>query len=56
MTTDRSAWQCARLSSDWLTGLYESCVASDYAVKSGRLRDKDALDALVFKIGLAEAR
>ena len=52
----QTARQCARLSSDWLTGLYESCVASDYAVKSGRLRDKDALDALVFKIGLAEAR
>ena len=49
----QTARQCARLSADWLTGLYEGCVASDYAVKSGRLRDRDALDALVFQIGLA---
>lgn len=52
----QTARQCARLSADWLTGLYEGCVASDYAVKSGRLRDRDALDALVFKIGLAHGR
>ena len=32
------------------------CVASDFAVKSGRLRDRDALDALIFKIGLAQDR
>ena len=49
----QTARQCARLSADWLTGLYEGCVASDYAVKSGRLRDRDALDALVLQIGLA---
>ena len=48
----QTARQCARLSADWLTGLYEGCVASDYAVKSGRLRDRDALDALIFKIGM----
>ncbi len=52
----QTARQCARLSADWLTGLYEGCVASDYAVKSGRLRDRDALDALIFKIGLAHGR
>ncbi len=49
----QTARQCARLSADWLTALYEKCVASDYAVKSGRLRDRDALDALVIEIGLA---
>ena len=49
----QTARQCARLSADWLTALYERCVASDYAVKSGRLRDRDALDALVIEIGLA---
>ena len=49
----QTARQCARLSAVWLTALYERCVASDYAVKSGRLRDRDALDALVIEIGLA---
>ena len=52
----QTARQCARLSAGWLTGLYEGCVASDYAVKSGRLRDRDALDALIFKIGLARGQ
>ena len=52
----QTARQCARLSAEWLTGLYERCVESDYAVKSGRLRDRDALDALIFQIGLAESR
>ena len=50
----QTARQCARLSADWLTGLYERCVESDFAVKSGRLRDRDALDGLIFQIGLAE--
>lgn len=49
----QTARQCARLSADWLTSLYEKCVESDYAVKSGRLRDRDALDALILQIGLA---
>ena len=52
----QTARQCARLSANWLTGLYETCVESDYAVKSGRLRDRDALDRLVFQIGLATSR
>jgi len=52
----QTARQCARLSADWLTGLYERCVATDFEVKSGRLRDRDALDALIFRIGLAEGR
>ena len=52
----QTARQCARLSANWLTGLYESCVEADFAVKSGRLRDRDALDRLVFQIGLASSR
>lgn len=52
----QTARQCAKLSADRLKGLYEACVASDYAVKSGRLRDRDALDALIFNIGLADGR
>ena len=49
----QTARQCARLSADWLTALYEQCVETDFAVKSGRLRDRDALDALILQIGLA---
>lgn len=49
----QTARQCTRLNADWLTALYEKCVEYDYAVKSGRLRDKDALDALVIEIALA---
>ena len=49
----QTAKQCARLSAEWLTGLYEKCVDFDYAVKSGRLRDRDALDSLILEIGLA---
>lgn len=52
----QTARQCAGLSAGWLTALYERCVEYDYAVKSGRLRDRDALDALILQIGLAENR
>ena len=52
----QTARQCARLSADWLTAMYARCVDSDYAGKSGRLRDRDALDALILQIGLAEGR
>ena len=52
----QTARQCARLSACWLKDLYDACVESDYAVKSGRLRDQDALNALLFRIGLAEKR
>lgn len=52
----QTARQCASLSAKWLTGLYERCVAADFAVKSGRLRDRDALDSIVFQIGLASKR
>ena len=49
----QTAKQCARLSDAWLTGLYSRCVESDYAVKSGQLRDREALDAMILQIGLA---
>ena len=52
----QTARQCAKLSADWLTGLYERCVALDYAVKSGRRRDRDALDTIVLEIGLSARR
>ena len=48
----QTARQCARLSADWLKDLYDAGVASDFAVKSGRLRDQDALNGMLFKIGL----
>lgn len=52
----QTAKQCARLSANWLIGLYDGCVETDYAVKSGRLRDREALDAMVLRIGLATDR
>ncbi|MBQ8109109.1 MAG: DNA polymerase III subunit delta [Clostridia bacterium] len=52
----QTARQCAKLSADWLTQLYEACVEADYAVKSGRLRDRDALDGIILRIGLAKRK
>lgn len=52
----QTARQCARLSANWLTALYERCVSYDFDVKSGRLRDRAALDALILQIGLAADR
>ncbi len=52
----QTARQCARLSAAWLTDLFQACVEADYAVKSGRLRDRDALDAIIAQIALAERR
>ena len=52
----QSARQCAKLSADWLTDLYQQCIALDYAVKSGQRRDRDALDTLILRIGLAPRR
>lgn len=49
----QTARQVARLNQGWLRELYEVCVESDYAVKSGRMRDQDALNALLFRIGLS---
>ena len=52
----QTARQCTRLSAKWLAGLYETAVDSEYAVKSGRMRDQDALNAMLFRIGLTENR
>ena len=49
----QTARQCARLSADWLKSLYEAGVESDFAVKSGKLRDQDALNSMLYKIGLS---
>ena len=52
----QTARQCARLSAAWLEGLYDTCVQYDFAVKNGRMRDQDALNAILFRIGLSEGR
>ena len=52
----QTARQCARLSADWLTQLYEACVEADFSVKSGRMRDQDALNRILLQIGLAANR
>lgn len=49
----QTAKQCSKLPANWLKEIYIECVETDYAIKSGRLRDQAALDALVLKIGLA---
>ena len=48
----QTAAQCKKLSSKWLTELYETCVATDFDIKNGRLRDQAALDAIMLKIAL----
>ena len=45
--------QCRRLSAQWLTDLYSRCVEADFAVKSGRMRDQDALNSITLHIALA---
>lgn len=52
----QTAKQCSRLSARWLIALYDECVEADYAVKSGQLRDREALDAMILRIGLATDR
>lgn len=52
----QTAKQCANLSVDWLKSLYEAGVKADFDVKSGRLRDQDALNRMLFFIGLADRR
>ncbi len=44
------ARQCGRFSAGELTGLFELYVALDSDVKSGRFRDRDALDKLLFAV------
>ena len=46
----QTARQCKSRSGDALKALYEACVAADYDVKSGRLRDSAALSAILLKI------
>lgn len=48
----QTANQCKKLSSAWLTSLYEICVSTDFDIKSGRLRDQAALDSIMLKIAL----
>ena len=52
----QSAQQCRRLSADWLTALFDRCVEADFAVKSGRMRDQDALYSIMAHIALAGRR
>ena len=51
-----TARQCARLDAGWLEALYAACGEYDFAVKSGRMRDQDALNAMMFRIGLEKRR
>ena len=44
------ARQCARFTPQALTGLFEQYVDLDAAVKGGRMRDRDALDRMVFGV------
>jgi len=46
----QTAKQCKKLSAGILQQLYELCVESDYNIKSGRLRDSAALEAILIKI------
>jgi len=46
----QSARQCRGLSAAALKALYEACVALDYDIKSGQLRDSVALDSVLIKI------
>ncbi len=52
----QSVQQCRRLAADWLIDLYNRCTEADFAVKSGRLRDQDALNAVTAHISLAAGR
>ena len=52
----QSARQCKQLSAEWLIDLYDRCAEADYAVKSGRLRDQDALNSITAHIALAGRR
>lgn len=48
----QTARQCRSRAADDFRALYEQCVAADYDVKSGRLRDSMALDAILLKIAM----
>ncbi|MBR2571521.1 MAG: DNA polymerase III subunit delta [Clostridia bacterium] len=42
--------QASSLPKETLIGLYRTCIEMDYAFKSGRMRDGEALDQLMFRI------
>ena len=48
----QTARQCRSRAAADFRALYEQCVAADYDVKSGRLRDSMALDAILLKIAM----
>lgn len=43
--------QAARLSAERLEEAYRACVDADFAIKQGKARDEDALNALLFTLG-----
>ncbi len=47
----RAAQQAGRFSPEGLERGYQACVDTDYAVKSGRVRDVAGLDALMIRLG-----
>ena len=47
----RAADQAGRFSAEALEAGYRACVETDYAVKSGRVRDSAGLDALMLTLG-----
>ena len=47
----RAAQQAGRFSPEALERGYRACVETDYAVKSGRVRDSAGLDALMLRLG-----
>ncbi|MBQ8954947.1 MAG: DNA polymerase III subunit delta [Clostridia bacterium] len=47
----RAAGQAARFSAEALERGYQACVDTDYAIKSGRVRDSAGLDALMLRLG-----
>jgi len=50
----QSAKQCRGLSAAGLKALYEACVAYDFDIKSGKLRDSVALESILIKITSAK--
>lgn len=50
----QTARQCKGLSASAIQKLYEDCVGMDFDIKSGRLRDGAALDAVLLKIASAK--
>ena len=47
----RAAEQAGRFSAEALEAGYEACVNTDFAIKSGRVRDAAGLDALMLRLG-----